>query len=195
MQEEEYTIPQMVEDVRTGKMPRRHFMKKLTTMGISTVGVGAIIAAVSSSSSAAATAISAATDHPTQHLQRHDDHLTHQSRGNIPALHNDYAEHAIVEDSMHSQPFVGRAAIMGRKNMITAAASDAQITVTNRMVHGNQVTAEWVATGIHTGDLPGLPATGRPFTLRGVTVVVRHDGKIVREALYYDVAELHRQLG
>ncbi len=195
MQEEEYTIPQMVEDVRTGKMPRRHFMKKLTTMGISTVGVGAIIAAVSSSSSAAATAASAATDHPTQHLQRHDDHLAHQSRGNMPALHNDYAEHAIVEDSMHPHPFVGRAAIMGRKNMITSAASDAQITVTNRVVHGNQVTAEWVATGIHTGDLPGLPASGRQFTLRGVTVVVRHDGKIVREALYYDAAELHRQLG
>lgn len=195
MQEEEYTIPQMVEDVRTGKMPRRHFMKKLTTMGISTAGIGAIIAAVSSSSPAVATAAEHALDHPTQHLQRHDDHLAHQSRGNLPALNNDYAEHAIVEDSMHPHPFFGRAAIMGRKNMITAAASNAQITVTNRVVHGNQVTAEWVATGIHTGDLPGLPASGRPFTIRGVTVVVRHDGKIVREALYYDVAELHRQLG
>lgn len=195
MQEEEYTIPEMVEDVRAGKMPRRHFMKKLMTMGISTVGAGAIIAAVSSSSPAAATAFSPASDHATQHLQRHDEHLTNQSQGNMPALHNDYAEHAIVEDSMHPHPFIGRAAIMGRKNMITAAASDAKITVTNRVVHGNQVTAEWVATGIHSGDLPGLPASGRPFTLRGVTVVVRHDGKIVREALYYDVAELHRQLG
>jgi steroid delta-isomerase-like uncharacterized protein len=192
---EEYTIPQMVEDVRIGKMPRRHFIKKLTAMGISPVGVAAIIAAVSSSSPTVVTATSATTDHPTHHLQRHDDHLTHQSRGNLPALHHDYAEHAIVEDSMHSQPLVGRAAIMGRKNTVTAAASNAQITVTNRVVNGNQVTAEWVATGIHTGDLPGLPASGRPFTLRGVTVVVRHDGKIVREALYYDVAELHRQLG
>ena len=52
MQEEEHSIPEMVEDVRTGKMPRRHFMKKLTTMGISTVGIGTIIAAVSSSSPA-----------------------------------------------------------------------------------------------------------------------------------------------
>ncbi len=62
-------------------------------------------------------------------------------------------------------------------------------------MHGNQVTAEWVATGIHTGDLPGLPASGRPFTLHGVTVVVRQNGKIVREALYYNVDELSRQLG
>ncbi len=195
MQEKEYTIPEMVEDVRAGKMPRRHFMKQLTTMGISTAGIGAIIAAVSSPSSSAATVSAPASDHTTDHLQRHDDHLNHQARGNMNELHNDYAEHAIVEDSMHPHPFVGRTAIMGRKNLITAAASDAQITVTNRMVHGNQVTAEWVATGVHTGDLPGLPASGRQFTLRGVTVVVRHDGKIVREALYYDVAELHRQLG
>ncbi len=195
MQEKEYTIPEMVEDVRAGKMPRRHFMKKLTTMGISTVGVGAIIAAVSSSSVSTVTAPTPASEHATDHLQRHDDHLNHQARGNMNELHNDYAEHAIVEDSMHPHPFVGRAAIMGRKHIITAAASDAQITVTNRVVHGNQVTAEWVATGVHTGDLPGLPASGRPFTLRGVTVVVRHDGKIVREALYYDVADLHRQLG
>ena len=95
---------------------------------------------------------------------------------------------------MHAQSFVGRAAIMGRKNLVLAAASDASISVTNRIVHGNQVTAEWVATGRHTGDLPSLPASGRSFTLRGVTVVVREKGKIVREALYYDVSELHRQL-
>ena len=194
MQEKEYTIPEMVEDVRAGKMPRRHFMKRLMSMGISTAGV-AIIAAVSSSSVSAVTAPTPASDHATDHLQRHDNHLNHQAQGNLNQLQNDYAEHAIVEDSMHPHHFIGRAAIMGRKNVITAAASDAKITVTNRVVHGNQVTAEWVATGVHTGDLPGLPASGRSFTLRGVTVVVRHDGKIVREALYYDVADLHRQLG
>ena len=193
MQEEENTIPQMVEDVRAGKMARRQFMKRLTTMGITAAGIGAIVAA--SSSSAATASLQVHTvDHAAKHIQLHDQHLTHQSQGNASELHHDYAEHAVVEDSMHAQPFVGRTAIMTRKNLILAAASDAAITVTNRIVHGNQVTAEWVATGQHTGDLPGLPASGRPFTLRGVTVVIRHDGKIVREALYYDVSELHRQL-
>ena len=43
--EENVTIPQMVEDVRVGKMPRRHLISTLTAMGISTVGVGAIVAA------------------------------------------------------------------------------------------------------------------------------------------------------
>jgi steroid delta-isomerase-like uncharacterized protein len=62
-------------------------------------------------------------------------------------------------------------------------------------VHGNQVSAEWVATGIHSGDLPGMPATGRPFTLRGITVTVREQGKIVRESIYYDLEHLRSQIG
>lgn len=193
MQEEEFTLPQMVDEVRAGAMDRRDFMKKLTTMGITAVGISVIVASISTSS---ASAVETLTDgQAVQHLQHHDNHLRHQARGNLHALNQDYAENAIVEDSMHSKPFIGRAAIMDRKNIITSAASEAKITITNRIVTGNQVTAEWIATGIHTGDLPGLPASGRPFSIHGVTVVIRHDGKIVREALYYDVNKLYRQLG
>ena len=191
--EEEYVLPQMVDNVRAGKMERRAFMKKLTTMGISTAGIGAIVATITTSPTSEATAL--ANSHNSQHIEHHDNHLRHQARGNLHALQHDYAENAIVEDSMYEKPFIGRAAIMERKNVITSAASDPKITVTNRIVTGNQVTAEWVATGIHTGDLPDLPASGRPFSIHGVTVVVRHEGKIVREALYYDVKHLHKQLG
>jgi hypothetical protein len=31
--------------------------------------------------------------------------------------------------------------------------------------------------------------------LRGVTVTIRHEGKIVRESIYYDVRDLQRQIG
>ncbi len=191
--EEEYTLPQMVDEVRAGKMERRAFMKKLTTMGITTVGISAIIASISSSSTSEAA--THADNHASQHIEHHDNHLRQQARGNLNALHHDYAENAIVEDSMYEKPFIGRAAILERKNVITSAASDTNITIKNRIVTGNQVTAEWVATGVHTGDLPGLPASGRPFSIHGVTVVVRHEGKIVREALYYDANQLYRQLG
>ena len=45
------------------------------------------------------------------------------------------------------------------------------------------------------GDYPGLVASGRSFSIPGVTVVVRQNGKIVRESLYYDMNEVQRQLG
>ena len=61
--------------------------------------------------------------------------------------------------------------------------------------HGNQSTVEWVALGSHTADYPGLAATGRTFSIPGVTAIVRQNGKIVRESLYYDMDEVRRQLG
>jgi steroid delta-isomerase-like uncharacterized protein len=184
------TIPQMVELVRAGKLPRRRLIKALTAMGISAAGVSAVVATAATKSHPSVNV----TEDAGRQLQMHDQHLTAQSQGNTSALHDDYAEHAVVEDSMYAVPIVGRAAILARKTLGLAATTNAQITVTNRIAIGNQVTVEWIATGIHTGDLPGLPATGRSYTIRGVTVVIREGGKIVREALYYDVADLYGQL-
>lgn len=192
--QEETTIPQMVELVRAGKLPRRRLIKALTAMGISTAGVSAVVATAAATSAAKPPPTVNVAEDEAMHLQMHNQHLTAQRQGNTSALHDDYAEHAVVEDSMYAVPLVGRAAIMARKTLGLAATTNAQITVTNRIAIGNQVTVEWIATGIHTGDLPGLPATGRSYTLRGVTVVIREGGKIVREALYYDAADLYRQL-
>ncbi len=195
MQEEQQnTISQMVEDVRAGRMPRRRFIKTLTTMGISAAGVGAIVAAASSPSVSTSAGHVHAHESTAKHIELHNQHIMYQSNGNIGALQTDYVETAVVEDSLHREAFVGRDAIIAREEMIMAATSDASITVTNRLAHGNIVVAEWVATGRHTGDLPGLPASGRSFTIPGVTVVIREHGKIVRETLYFDVAELHHQL-
>jgi ketosteroid isomerase-like protein len=44
-------------------------------------------------------------------------------------------------------------------------------------------------------DLPGLPATGRPFEIRGATVVEFRDGKISRSTDYWSLAEYRRQVG
>jgi len=195
--QEEYTntIPEMVEDVRAGRMPRRKFMKALTALGISAAGISAVSSAATQPSSPSKSAPAVPLDVlPSQNLHLHQQHIAHQSEGNTGALHQDYAEHAVVEDSMHSAPFVGRAAIMARKGVGMAAIPDLKIQVTNRVAHGSQVVAEWTATGTHTGDFPGLPASNRSFSIRGVTVVVRHDGKIVREAIYYDMEEVRRQL-
>lgn len=195
MQEEEYTIPEMVDEVREGKMQRRQFMKRLTLMGVSAAGVGAIVAAVASRQFATRPVPQGNLQDAVDHMQRHDEHLANQTQGNLDQLYNDYAEHAVVEDSMYPHPFVGRAAIMSRKSAGMAAMPGLRVNVTNRIMHGNQLTVEWVASGTQSGDYPGLVASGRSFSIPGVTVVVRQNGKIVRESLYYDMNEVRRQLG
>jgi len=194
--QEEQTILGMVDEARAGKLPRRSLIKALAGIGISTVGIGAIIKAASrppaSPASPSATVVN--PQDTTSQLQLHDQHITNQSQGRLNELYYDYAEHAVVEDSMYPTPVVGRTAIIARKTLGMFATTNAQINVTNRIALGNQLVVEWVATGIHSGDLPGLPASGRPYTLQGVTVVIRQDGKIVREALYYNVEDFRNQL-
>lgn len=193
---EEQTIPELVDEVRSGKMDRRTLIKRLTLIGLSAAGAGTVAAVAARHMTASSALPHVNGDHNTQqHVQQHQQHLTNQATGNIQQLQHDYAEDAIVEDSLFSQPFVGREAIMERKSAGFAAVPGVTIAVTKRIVRGDQLTVEWVASGTQRHDYPGLPATGRSFAIPGVTVVVRRDGKIVRESLYYDMAEVHRQLG
>ena len=58
------------------------------------------------------------TPHVQQHLQLNQQHMTHQSQGDTGALHNDYTEHAVVEDRLYAQPPVGRQAILERSRKL-----------------------------------------------------------------------------
>lgn len=192
--QEHTTIPEMVEEVRAGKMPRRHFMKKLTAMGISAGGVGIIATAAATRAFAAhQTPIVQADEVAASNIERHKEHLKKQTQGDIAGLHDDYAYNAMVEDSMYSESFMGHQAILSRKQMNAEAFSNLNIEVVNRVAQNQQVTVEWIASGVHNGDLPDFPASGRAFSIRGVTVVVRQNGKIVRESIYYDMNEVKRQ--
>ncbi len=195
IQQEDQTIPEMVDDVRTGKMDRRTLIKRLTLIGLSAAGAGAIAEVAARQISSHIAQTTPGDNNGQLHIRQHSDHLIHQTANNTQQLQNDYHENAIVEDSMYPQPFVGRQAIMKRKSAGFAAMPDVKFTVSKSIVRGDELTVEWVASGTHKADYPGLPATGRSFSIPGVTVVVRKNGKIVRESLYYDMNEVQRQLG
>ncbi len=59
----------------------------------------------------------------------------------------------------------------------------------------NGVVAEWTMRGTHTGDWPGLPATGRSIEVRGISVLEIEDGRIAWHRDYYDMFLFLSQLG
>ncbi len=50
-------------------------------------------------------------------------------------------------------------------------------------------------TGTQTGDMPGLPATDRSFSIRGASVGELAGDKIKRKSDYWSLASLLQQLG
>ena len=55
--------------------------------------------------------------------------------------------------------------------------------------------SEWVMSGTHLGDWPGMPATAKSFSVRGASICELRGGKLRRESLYWDMVSLLQQLG
>ena len=72
---------------------------------------------------------------------------------------------------------------------------DTKFEMKSSFVSGDWYCGEWVWTGTHTSDVPGLPATGRRFAIRGVSVGEFRDGKVKRHSDYYNMMDFMQQVG
>jgi steroid delta-isomerase-like uncharacterized protein len=74
--------------------------------------------------------------------------------------------------------------------------TDLRIEKTNFLEsEGGHCATEWIMTGVHAGDVPGLPATGRSFRVAGACVGEVRDGKIVNATEYWNMADFLTQVG
>jgi steroid delta-isomerase-like uncharacterized protein len=80
-------------------------------------------------------------------------------------------------------------------HMTRGAFPDFKIALTSHFVAGNRAGAEWVMTGTHQGDLPGLPATNKQVSIRGASAFELQNNKVRRCSDYFDMATALRQLG
>jgi steroid delta-isomerase-like uncharacterized protein len=60
---------------------------------------------------------------------------------------------------------------------------------------GDPIASEWVMSGTHAGDVPGLPATGKSFSIRGASIIELHKGKVSRQTDYYNLVSFLKQVG
>jgi steroid delta-isomerase-like uncharacterized protein len=72
---------------------------------------------------------------------------------------------------------------------------DTNFELTSSFISGNWYCAEWVWTGAHKGNVAGLPATGKRFSIRGVSVGELKEGKIKRNSDYYNLMDFLKQIG
>jgi steroid delta-isomerase-like uncharacterized protein len=85
----------------------------------------------------------------------------------------------------------GREAIAGQATAYMTAVPDCALDVRGLEVDGDRAVLEWTYRGNHTGDIPGLAATGRAVDLPGVSVYRLRDGLIAEERVYWDAATLY----
>ncbi|MBV9849152.1 MAG: ester cyclase [Armatimonadetes bacterium] len=77
-----------------------------------------------------------------------------------------------------------------------AAIPDLHATIEDIVAEGDRVVVRNTWRGTHTGDVFGIPATGKPFALTGfVEWRINGDGRIAERWATLDLWGLRRQLG
>lgn len=73
--------------------------------------------------------------------------------------------------------------------------SNITFTIKDVFGQGDKLVKHWNFKGTHTGVFFGIPATGKPVNLDGVTLVRMENGKIAQEQDFFDNLEFSQQLG
>jgi steroid delta-isomerase-like uncharacterized protein len=89
----------------------------------------------------------------------------------------------------------GPEAVAGFYTGLFESMPDVNFDLRDVFIGENGVVEESVLVGTHTGNLFGLPPTGRPVHLPLTIVFPMKDGEILGERMYFDMDALQRQLG
>ncbi len=115
------------------------------------------------------------------------------TRGNIAAVNELFASDFTGHDT--SGGTFGREEFREGVLDMLSAFSDRQVQIADQVVAEDKVVTRWQATGVHTGEFNGIPATGRRVSLTGISIDRIAGGRIVESWEVTDDAGLLRQLG
>jgi len=107
-----------------------------------------------------------------------------------------FADDCVFEDVTFGVVARGKEELRSFVNRAFAAVPDFRYGLTSRFATSQWAAIEWVMSGTHRGDFPGIPATGKRFSsVRGSSILELDAGKIRRESDYWDAATFMKQVG
>ncbi len=107
-----------------------------------------------------------------------------------------FADDCVYEDVTLGVGVRGKEKLRSFVSRAFAGIPDFKYGVTSRFAASQWAVIEWVMSGTHTGDFPGMPATGKRFSsVRGASILELQAGKIRRESDYWDTATFMKQVG
>jgi steroid delta-isomerase-like uncharacterized protein len=122
-------------------------------------------------------------------------HVLAENRRSISGLLDTLCDDPVYEVVATGAVHRGRDAVAAFYTGLFQSMPDTTFDLVDVFVGENGVVEESVLVGTHTGDLFGLPPTGRPVRLPLTIVFPMRDDRILGERMYFDLDGLQRQLG
>jgi steroid delta-isomerase-like uncharacterized protein len=106
-----------------------------------------------------------------------------------------FDEEAELRDVAVARPAIGPQQIAAVYARQIAAIPDSVVRVDRMVAEGDMVVVEWTLSGTHRGRLMGIPATGKPVSFKGVSMLRYRKNLVVGDTRVWDLAGLLRQIG
>jgi steroid delta-isomerase-like uncharacterized protein len=74
--------------------------------------------------------------------------------------------------------FPSKEAVEAMYKAMHAATSGLRLDIHETFGDGDRLAARYTVAGTHTGELMGIPATGRPISITGITIMKFEDGRV-----------------
>jgi steroid delta-isomerase-like uncharacterized protein len=85
-------------------------------------------------------------------------------------------------------------ALRSHVEVFRAGMPDYSLEPVDIIAEGNKVVARFTLQGTHTGDLMGIPATGKVIKLNGIIIYEMENGKIANQWMEADMSAFMQQL-
>ena len=129
----------------------------------------------------------------TEWVQRYLDAWNSHDGARVAAF---MVEDVAYEDLAGGATYQGRDEVAAYVAATHAWSSDYRFVTVTVQSSGDRYAVEWEMLGTNTGDFGGIPPTGKPYRIRGVSVGQRNGaGEIVSNRDYFNVADYLAQVG
>jgi steroid delta-isomerase-like uncharacterized protein len=93
------------------------------------------------------------------------------------------------------EPIRGPQGVKANFDQYREALEGARIMVKDQIGEGDSIATRWEGRGRHTGELMGIPPTGKDVVVEGMNLTRLKDGKLVEEWTNWDTLGMLQQLG
>jgi steroid delta-isomerase-like uncharacterized protein len=115
----------------------------------------------------------------------------------INAHNEDLVDRFVAEDYVNHNVFVadGREANRQFWTMFFSGLPDVSVTMEDLVISGDRVVGRFIYRGTHTGDLMGIPATGKPVEMRSIDIWRVQNGMFVEHWDELNLMQVFQQIG
>jgi steroid delta-isomerase-like uncharacterized protein len=109
----------------------------------------------------------------------------------------DLVDRFVAEDYVNHNAFVadGREANRQFWAVFFTGLPDVSVTMEDLVISGDRVVGRFTYRGTHTGDLMGIPATGKPVEMRSIDIWRVQNGMFVEHWDELNLMQVFQQIG